>query len=108
MLVEISRDRDAVMGQVAASIGITERSVQNIVADLCRAGYLTRHRVGGHNRYTLNLDRQFRHPAEAGLPVRVLIDVFADRDPGWRAAIGRLRSARSRVGAGWRWAGRPR
>ncbi|GAA2439637.1 hypothetical protein GCM10010273_16750 [Streptomyces lavendulocolor] len=39
---------------VAAGIGITERAVQIIVADLEAAGYLTRTRVGRRNRCTID------------------------------------------------------
>ncbi|MFB9201343.1 helix-turn-helix transcriptional regulator [Nonomuraea spiralis] len=83
VLVEIARDPDVRLRDIAASIGITERAVQNIVSDLYRDGYLTRERIGRRNRYSLDLDRQFRHPTEAGLPVRLLIELLIARDrPG--------------------------
>ncbi|MFI6924738.1 helix-turn-helix transcriptional regulator [Nonomuraea spiralis] len=83
VLVEIARDPDVRLRDIAASIGITERAVQNIVSDLYHDGYLTRERIGRRNRYSLDLDRQFRHPTEAGLPVRLLIELLIARDrPG--------------------------
>ncbi|HUR09184.1 MAG TPA: hypothetical protein VM347_42055, partial [Nonomuraea sp.] len=51
-----------------------------IVTDLHQAGYLTRDRVGRRNHYNLNLDEHFRYPTEAGLPIRLLIDMFAHHD----------------------------
>jgi hypothetical protein len=54
--------------------------VQNIVTDLHQAGYLARERVGRRNHYHLNLDKRFRYPTEAGLPIRLLVDIFIDRD----------------------------
>ena len=46
--------------------GLTERTVQAIVADLEAAGYLTRTRTGRRTRYTINRDSVFRHPAQDG------------------------------------------
>lgn len=43
---------------IAERIGITERAVQRIVADLEKAGYLTRQRSGRSNRYELQLHRK--------------------------------------------------
>ncbi|NRQ33913.1 MarR family transcriptional regulator [Nonomuraea sp. NN258] len=81
VLLEIARDPEVRLRQIAGGIGITERRVQTIVNDLHEAGYLSRERIGRHNRYHLNLDRPFRHhPAEASMPVRCLIDAFTDRD----------------------------
>ncbi|TMR33976.1 MarR family transcriptional regulator [Nonomuraea zeae] len=59
VLIEIARDPGVRMRDIAASIGITERTAQNIVRDLYEAGYLTRERIGRRNRYSLNLDRQW-------------------------------------------------
>ncbi|MEV0582770.1 helix-turn-helix domain-containing protein [Nonomuraea sp. NPDC050310] len=79
MLLEIARDPEVRLRDIAASIGVTERTVQGIVNDLHEAGYLTRERVGRRNRYGLNPDLSFRYPTEAGTPVRHLIEIFADR-----------------------------
>lgn len=71
------------MRDIAAGIGITERAVQGIVTDLHQAGYLSRDRVGRRNHYSINLDEHFRYPTEAGLPIRLLIDMFTQHDlPG--------------------------
>ncbi|MER7504398.1 helix-turn-helix domain-containing protein [Nonomuraea pusilla] len=80
VLVEIARDPQARLKDIAAAIGITERAVQGIVSDLHEAGYLTRDRVGRRNHYSVNPDQRFRYRTEANLPVRVLIDLFAQHD----------------------------
>ncbi|MFE3448737.1 helix-turn-helix transcriptional regulator [Nonomuraea sp. NPDC059194] len=80
VLLEIGRDPEARLRDIADAIGITERTVQTIVNDLHEAGYLTRERNGRRNRYQLNLDERFRYPTEADLPVRRLIDMFSERD----------------------------
>jgi hypothetical protein len=80
VLLEIARDPQARVRDIATGIGITERAVQGIVSDLHQSGYVTIERVGRRNQYKLNLDAHFRYPTEAGLPVRVLIDMFTQHD----------------------------
>lgn len=80
VLLEIARDPEARIREVAERIGVTERTVQTIVKDLHEAGYLTRERTGRRNHYKLNPDQPFRYPTEADLPVRRLLDMFAGRD----------------------------
>jgi DNA-binding IclR family transcriptional regulator len=50
---------------VAAHVGITERAVQRIVADLEAAGVLARVRKGRRNRYKVDPRVSLRHPVEA-------------------------------------------
>ena len=66
VLVEIARHPDARVRDIGAVVGLTERTVQAIVADLEGAGYLTRTRVGRRTRYTVDPDAVFRHPAQDG------------------------------------------
>ncbi len=80
VLLWIARDPEVRLRDVAAGIGITERAVQLIVADLEAAGYLTRTRVGRRNRYTIDDSVALRHPAEAGHPVSDLLGAFLHRE----------------------------
>ncbi|NUW33022.1 MarR family transcriptional regulator [Nonomuraea sp. SMC257] len=83
VLLEIARNPEVRVREIAATIGITERSAQGIVTDLREAGYLDPVRVGRRNHYSINADRRFRHHTEADMPVRALIDMFTHRDqPG--------------------------
>ena len=66
VLVEIARNPEARIRDIAAVVGLTERTVQAIVADLEAAGYLTRARAGRRALYTVNEDSLFRHPAQDG------------------------------------------
>jgi hypothetical protein len=64
-------------------VGLTERTLQAIVADLEAAGYLTRTRAGRRTRYTVAPDRPFRHPAHKELRVGPFLDLLtatADAD----------------------------
>lgn len=81
VLLIISADADVRLRDVAAEVGITERSVQMIVADLEEAGYLSRERRGRRNHYVVNSNKHFRHPHEAGHSVGELLDLFVDRKP---------------------------
>src|SRR2546429_5218270 len=66
VLVEIARNPGTRIRDISAVVGLTERTVQAIVADLEAAGYLTRTRTGRRTRYTVNHDSMFRHPAQEG------------------------------------------
>jgi MarR family len=50
VLVEIARNPQARIRDIAAAAGITERTAQAIVADLEEAGYITRARAGRRTR----------------------------------------------------------
>ena len=82
VLVEIARNPEARIRDISAAAGLTERSVQAIVADLEAAGYLTRTRTGRRTVYTVNPDSLFRHSAQEGLRVGPFLDLLAtDEDP---------------------------
>jgi len=61
VLLQIASDPEIRMAEMAAHLGITERSVQKVVADLEKAGYLTRTRVGRRNHYEIAVDMPLRH-----------------------------------------------
>jgi len=77
VLVEIARDPEARMRDIAAAAGITERTAQVIVADLEAAGYITRTRTGRRTRYTVNPESLFRHPAQEGHRVGPFLALLA-------------------------------
>jgi DNA-binding MarR family transcriptional regulator len=54
VLMVIARDPVARLRDIAAACQTTERTVQIIVSDLERAGYLSRERDGRRTRYTLH------------------------------------------------------
>jgi DNA-binding Lrp family transcriptional regulator len=61
VLLAISRRPDQPMRQMAASVGITERTCHAIVKELEEQGYLTRTRAGRSNVYVIASDRPMRH-----------------------------------------------
>lgn len=59
--------------ELALQVGITERSVQAILADLTDEGYLIKSKVGRRNAYTINTRGKLRHPLEITHTVGELI-----------------------------------
>jgi hypothetical protein len=85
VLVEIARNPDARIRDISAVAGLTERTVQAIVADLEAAGYITRTRAGRRTQYTVNPDSLFRHPAQDGHrvgPFLALLSAVDDSSAG--------------------------
>jgi hypothetical protein len=80
VLVEIARDPEARIRDIAAVAGLTERAVQAIVADLEAAGYLSRTRTGRRTVYKVDPDKLFRHPAQEGHRVGPFLDLLAAAD----------------------------
>lgn len=64
VLVCLAAESEQTLRDVAAKVGITERAVQRIVAELEAAGALTRERDGRRNRYRLDTTLPLRHPLE--------------------------------------------
>jgi DNA-binding IclR family transcriptional regulator len=77
VLVEIARNPQSRIRDISAVVGLTERAVQAIVADLEAAGYLTRDRAGRRNRYTVNHESLFRHTAQDGHTIGPFLEVLA-------------------------------
>jgi hypothetical protein len=81
-MVLLARDADLRIRDLAAAMGVTERTAQTIVNDLVAAGYLTRTRVGTRSRYTIRRDLPFRHPVEREHSVGELLAVLQRERPG--------------------------
>ncbi len=81
VLLSIAREPGVRLRDVAQRVGITERAVQRIVADLEEGGYLSRVRDGRRNRYEVHVEAPLRHPWVAHREVRVLLDLILGPDP---------------------------
>ena len=62
VLTRIADDPSGRLRDIAASVGITERAVGQIIGELEQAGYLTKTRVGRRNRYEVHDDLPLRNP----------------------------------------------
>ena len=65
-----------VLREVAARIGITERAVQRIVADLEEDGFIDREKVGRKNHYRITVTQPLRHPIESHCTIGDLISLI--------------------------------
>jgi hypothetical protein len=63
VLLCIARDPRVRLRDVAASLGITERSAHAIVADLTVAGYVVKHKHRRRNRYQIQAHLPLPEPA---------------------------------------------
>jgi DNA-binding transcriptional ArsR family regulator len=77
----ISSDPTTRLRDIAVSVGITERTVSQIVRDLEEAGYLTRVRDGRRNRYEVHGELPLRHPKHRHRTVGDLIDFLETGAP---------------------------
>jgi winged helix DNA-binding protein len=62
VLETIARDPTSRLRDIALTVGITERTVAQIIGDLIAAGYLTKFREGRRNRYDVHERLPLRHP----------------------------------------------
>ncbi|OBK20176.1 helix-turn-helix transcriptional regulator [Mycobacterium asiaticum] len=77
VLLCVSLSEPMTARELSLRVGITERSVQAILADLTGEGYLLKSKSGRRNVYTLNPDGRLRHPLEAGHTVGELIEALS-------------------------------
>lgn len=73
VLVLLFGDPSVVLRDVAAKVGITERAVQRIIAELEAEGFIEREKVGRQNRYRIRTDLPLRHPIEADCTIGDLL-----------------------------------
>jgi len=85
VLLAIASAPDSTERELALTVGITERAIQRIIADLERAGYLTRIKAGRRNQYQLHTELPLRHQLARDVPVgqllQALLQSTADRRP---------------------------
>jgi DNA-binding MarR family transcriptional regulator len=65
---------------IAASVGITERAAQAIVADLVAGGYVTRIKEGRRNRYVVHPETPLRHALESDRTIGDLLGSLGKLD----------------------------
>jgi len=73
VLILLSQDASQVLREVAIKVGITERAVQRIIADLEHDGFIERERIGRKNHYRILTKRPLRHPIESHRTIGDLI-----------------------------------
>ena len=77
VLVVISQNNRITAREIAAQLGITERSVQRIIMDLEDGGYISKQREGRVNRYEINRGKPLRRKEAREVSVGDLIEVLS-------------------------------
>ena len=67
------------MRDVAETVGITERAVQQIVRELVGQGYLRKEKVGRRNRYDVVREAHLRHELESQVTLDDFLGLLAGR-----------------------------
>jgi len=83
VLLCIARDPSVRLRDLAADLGITERSAHAIVGDLTTGGYVVKHKHGRRNRYQIQAHLPLPEPASTGPAIG---DVLAMLAGGWGAS----------------------
>src|SRR3712207_9270320 len=83
VLLAVAADPDARVADIAARVGVTQRSALSILRDLEDGGYLTRSRRGRRTHYELRPHQHLRHPIPAATEAAQLLPTFAPDGGGW-------------------------
>ena len=66
---------------LAFKLGLSIRTVQNILDDLVETGYLAREKIGRRNNYQVNLNKPMRHKLDRHQQVcELLLDRFKQKE----------------------------
>src|SRR5215831_20992576 len=76
VLLLIAQWRQITARDIAARLGLTERPVRRMIADLAAAGYVHKQRVGRVNQYEVALDLPLPQPVNREVVVGDLLQVF--------------------------------
>ena len=79
VLLCIARDPGVRLRDIAASLGITERSAHGIVADLTAAGYVVKQQDGRRNRYQIQAHLPLPEPASQEPAIGDVLAILAGR-----------------------------
>ena len=76
VLLCVAHDPHVRVAEIASQVGIKERAVQRILAELRAGGYISSTREGRRNRYSVNRGRRLPWSPNGGLSVGRLVDVL--------------------------------
>lgn len=79
VLLCLVRDPAIRVRDVARLVGITERAVTRILAELECAGVIEKQRVGRRNHYKMHLEAPLRHPLENHATLADLVQLLRSR-----------------------------
>jgi len=80
VLLCIAHDPGARLRDIAAGLGITERSAYSIVAELAEAGYVVKQKDGRRNRYQIQAHLPLPEPTSRERTVGEILALLAGTD----------------------------
>jgi hypothetical protein len=80
VLLCIAHDPGVRLRDIAASLGITERSAYGIVTDLAEAGYVVKQKDGRRNRYEIQTHLPLPEPTNRESTVGEVLALLAGTD----------------------------
>jgi hypothetical protein len=80
VLLCIAHDPGVRLREIAASVGITERSAYGIVTDLTEAGYIVKEKTGRRNRYQIQAHLPLPEPTSQERTVGEVLTLLAGAD----------------------------
>jgi DNA-binding IclR family transcriptional regulator len=80
VLLCIARDPGMRLRDIAAGLGITERTAYGIVTDLVKAGYVVREKDGRRNRYQIQAHLPLPEPTSQERTVGEILALLAGAD----------------------------
>ena len=78
VLIEVARNPEATVRELAGRAQITERQAHRVLNDLVEGGYVVRERVGRRNRYRVNESAPMRHPTLVAHRIGELLAALAE------------------------------
>lgn len=88
VLLCISRDSGIRLRDIAAAVGITERSAHKVLSELVEDGYVLRERRGRRNHYKVKSEQPLRHPLVREREVGELLEALLGLEsPGREAEV---------------------
>ena len=80
VLLRIAHEPGVRLRDIAASLGITERSAYGIVTDLAEAGYIVKQKNGRRNRYQIQAHLPLPEPTSRERTVGEVLALLAGTD----------------------------
>src|SRR5947199_10297690 len=88
VLLCIAHDPGVRLRDIAARLGITERSAYGIVTELAAAGYVVKQKDGRRNRYQIQAHMPLHEPASQQLAIDEVLALLAGASPGRQQTRG--------------------
>jgi hypothetical protein len=87
VLLCVAADPAARLRDIAASVGITERSAYGIISDLTEAGYLVKRKDGRRNKYQIQAHVPLPEAPIRERTVGELLNLLGDSDTGLQKTV---------------------